>query len=117
MNLFRRGLALLALALAGAAVPAPAAALKVPKLAGSYRCWSFNVDGAGGRCRNPPLELGPAGRYRMSTEEGTYKVEKGALVLSESKFRGSGKIEEGGSRIVFEYVLKGKTYTVTYLRQ
>ena len=94
----------------------PSVALAQP-IAGVYRCFSYNIDGAGGSCRvTPPLVLNADGTYRISSEKGTYNVQDGKVVLSESRTRGPGKLE-AGNRIVFEYELKGKHYTVTYLCQ
>jgi len=94
----------------------PSVALAQP-VAGVYRCFSYNIDGAGGSCRiTPPLVLNADGTYRMSSEKGTYKLLDGKVVLSESRTRGPGKLE-AGNRIVFEYDLNGKRYTVTYLCQ
>ncbi|OGA30326.1 MAG: hypothetical protein A3I01_19900 [Betaproteobacteria bacterium RIFCSPLOWO2_02_FULL_65_24] len=84
---------------------------------GQYRCWSYNVSGGGGNCRlAPPLVLNADGTYQVSSEKGRYKVQDGKLVLSESKLRGPGKMEQG-NRIVFEYDYNGMHHTVTYLCQ
>jgi hypothetical protein len=85
-------------------------------VAGVYRCWHFNVGGAGKRCTSPPLELRADGTYRMSSERGTYTIQRDRIVLSESKIRGPGRML-GGDKIVFEYTYKGLAHTVTYLRQ
>ena len=86
-------------------------------IAGLYRCWSYNVSGGGGSCRLvPPLAINSDGTYQVSSEIGTYKVQDGNVVLSESKIRGPGKLE-GGSRIVFDYDFKGMHHRVTYLCQ
>lgn len=84
-------------------------------LAGTYRCWSFNVGGAGRRCTSPPLVLHPDGTYEMSSERGTYTVEGDDVILSESKIRGRGHLQ-GGNQIVFEYDFQGLRHRVTYLR-
>lgn len=84
-------------------------------LAATYRCWSFNVDGIGGKCTSPPLILKKNGTYQMSKEKGTYKIAGNTIGLSKSKFRGPGKIVEG-VQIWFEYKYKGKQYAVSYLR-
>jgi len=52
----------------------------------------------------------------MSSEKGTYKVQGGSVVLSESKIRGPGKLE-AGNHVVFEYDFKGMHHRVTYLCQ
>ena len=87
-------------------------------LAGTYRCWSENVGGRGGRCAvgAPPLVLNADGTYSMSNEHGTYKVSGDFIILSESKLRGQGHIV-GGNQIVFEYDYRNLHHTVTYLRQ
>ena len=92
-------------------------AVATSQTAGQYRCWSYNVSGGGGSCRlAPPLVLNSDGTYQMSSEKGTYKVQDGRLVLSESKIRGPGKLQ-GGNRIIFEYDYKGMRHTVTYACQ
>ena len=85
-------------------------------MAGVYRCWKYNVGGAGKRCTSPPLILRENGTYKMSSEAGTYKVEKGQVILSESKIRGPGKIADE-NQITFEYTYKGWKHSVTYLKQ
>lgn len=93
---------------------APFATAQAP---GQYRCWSYNVSGGGGSCKlAPPLVLNPDASYRMSSEQGSYKIRNGSLILSESKIRGPGKLENG-NRIMFEYDYNGKHHTVTYLCQ
>ena len=84
-------------------------------LSGSYRCWHFNVDGGGGKCTSPPIIFYSDGRYKMSSESGTYSVSENKVTLSESKHRGAGTIS--GEQVQFEYNYKGKHYTVTYLHQ
>jgi hypothetical protein len=85
-------------------------------IAGTYRCWSFNVGGAGRRCTSPPIVLHPDGTYEISSEWGTYSVLGDQVVLSESKIRGPGRLQ-GGNQIVFEYEYRGLPHTVTYVRQ
>ena len=87
-------------------------------LAGNYRCWMFNVSGAGKRCTSPALVLKENGRYTMGSEKGTWKYD-GELILSESKIRGPGKVQVGanGMRVIFEYSYRGWSHVVTYLRQ
>lgn len=85
-------------------------------VAGTYRCRSFNVGGAGRRCTSPPLVLHPDGTYQMSSERGTYTVEGDQVILSESKIRGPGRLQ-GGNEIVFEYEYRGLRHTVAYMRQ
>lgn len=88
----------------------------VSSLSGTYRCWSYNVQGAGKSCTSPPLVLHSDGTYSMSSEQGTYSVNGDFITLSESKIRGSGKILENGMQIRFEYEYNGWTHTVTYLK-
>lgn len=86
-------------------------------VAGTYRCRSYNVGGAGGRppVGTPPLVLNADGSYSISSEHGTYTVEGDTLVLSQSKIRGPGKLS--GNQVVFEYDYKGLHHVVTYLKQ
>lgn len=84
-------------------------------IAGTYRCWSYNVSGAGKRCTSPPLVLNSDGTYQMSSEKGTYTVKGKELFLSESKIRGIGQLQDG-RQIVFEYQYNGWNHRVTYLR-
>src|SRR3989338_11574468 len=88
-------------------------------MAGNYRCWMFNVSGAGKRCTSPALVLKENGKYMMGSEKGSWKYEGGALILSESKIRGPGKVQVGGNgmRVIFEYSYRGWSHVVTYLRQ
>ncbi|MBI2483316.1 hypothetical protein HYV74_04055 [Candidatus Uhrbacteria bacterium] len=103
-------------------MPTSAAAAKAPAftskfMAGSYRCWSYNVSGGGGSCRlAPPLELKANGTYTMSSERGRFTVRGNQLTLSQSKLRGKGTVSEDGMRILFEYPYNGWQHTVTYLR-
>lgn len=88
-------------------------------MAGTYRCWSFNVSGYGGSCINPPqapLILNADGTYKFSSETGTYSINGGQIVLSESKIRGNGTLLENNNQIRFEYDYKGRHYTITYLK-
>ncbi len=86
-------------------------------IAGTYKCWSFNANGRGGVCTNPPLVLNKNGAYTMSSEKGTYTIKSDTVVLSKSKFRGAGKILEDGMQIQFSYTYKGSQQTMTFLRQ
>ena len=86
-------------------------------MAGTYRCWSFNVGGAGKRCTSPALVLKENGQYTMGSEKGMYKMKDGKLMLSQSKIRGAGRFQEKGNQIVFQYTYLGLSQTVTYLRQ
>lgn len=90
-------------------------ALFAESLSGTYRCWHFNVGGKGGACKSPPILFYPDGRYKMSSEMGTYEVNGNKVTLSESQHRGAGTIS--GEQIQFEYDYKGLHQTVTYLRQ
>lgn len=83
-------------------------------LAGSYRCWHFNVGGQGGKCTSPPIVLNADGTYTMSSESGTYSVSGDQVILSASTHRGPGKIN--GEQIQFEYDYNGLHHTMTYLR-
>src|SRR3989338_5583718 len=87
-------------------------------MTGTYRCWMFNVSGAGKRCTSPALVLKENGRYTMGSEKGTWKYD-GEFILSESKIRGPGKVQVGanGMRVIFEYSYRGWDHVVTYLRQ
>ena len=86
-------------------------------LAGTYKCWSFNANGRGGKCTNPPLTLNKNGSYTMSSERGTYTIKGNTIALSKSKTRGAGKILEAGLQIQFSYTYKGSVHTMTFLRQ
>ena len=86
-------------------------------VAGTYRCWSFNVGGHAGTCElSPPLVLHRDGTYEISSEHGTYKVEGGQIILSKSKVRGPGTLRNG-NQIMFQYSYRGLQQTVTYLCQ
>jgi len=85
-----------------------------PNIAGNYRCLSYNVSGGGGSCRlAPPLVLNPDGTYRMSSEQGTWRVVGDRVHLSQSKIRGPGKLAKD-NRIIFEYTYHGWQHTITY---
>ncbi|OGR51957.1 MAG: hypothetical protein A3I11_07540 [Elusimicrobia bacterium RIFCSPLOWO2_02_FULL_39_32] len=88
-------------------------------IVGTYRCWKYNVGGAGKRCTSPPLKIYADGTYQMSVEKGTVKMlkEKGKvkIVLSQSKIRGPGTLLEG-NQILFEYTYNGWEHSVTYLK-
>ena len=81
----------------------------------AYRCWSFNVDGAGGRCTSPSLIFYSNGQYELGSEKGTYGMRDGKVILSESQFRGLGRLDENGHQIIFEYDSNGRRHTVTYV--
>lgn len=87
-------------------------------LAGSYRCWSYNVSGSGGGdCRlYAPIVLTAQGTYSMSSEQGTYTVSGTIINLSESKIRGPGTLV-GGTQIRFEYDYNGWHHVITYLKE
>ncbi|MDP2628216.1 MAG: PDZ domain-containing protein [Candidatus Rokubacteria bacterium] len=81
-------------------VPAPPSTL--PAAAGTYRCWMFNVGGAGGRCRtSPPIVLRADGSYEESSTRGTWTLRGNQVLLSASTVRGAGRLESG-NQIVFE---------------
>ena len=88
------------------------------KLAGSYRCYSYNVSGGGGgNCRLfAPIVLKADGTYSMSSEKGTYRVSGDTVILSESKLRGPGSVIDG-NKLRFEYDYNGWHHTLTYLRE
>ncbi len=87
---------------------------KSEKISGTYRCWSFNVDGYGGTCSSPDIVLKSDGTYSMSSEKGTYEIQGEQIVLSESEIRGPGTFLEGRMQIRFEYNYNEKKYTITY---
>lgn len=99
------------------AVAAPQKSPGPADLAGTYRCWSYNAGGTGGRppTGSPPLVLKTDGTYSISSEHGIYTVNGHTIVLSASKIRGPGRLD--GNKIIFEYDYKGLHYVVTYLRQ
>ncbi|MBI4433374.1 hypothetical protein HY632_01230 [Candidatus Uhrbacteria bacterium] len=109
---------LLAILTAPTTVAAANAPAFTPKfMAGSYRCWSYNVSGGGGSCRlAPPIELKANGTYSMSSERGRFTIRSNSLSLSQSKIRGQGTISDDGMRITFAYPYNGWKHTVTYLR-
>ena len=87
-------------------------------LAGTFRCWQFNVDGYGGSCRTlSPIVLAADGSYSISTTTGKYTVTAGTITLSESQYWGAGMVKESGQQIYFNYTYQNKHYEVTYLRQ
>ena len=94
---------------------APFAMGATSEIAGTYRCVSQNVGGAGGRCSSPPLILNVDGTYQMSSEHGSYRIAGNRLYLSESRLRGAGQIS--GNELIFEYSYHGLNQTVTYQRQ
>lgn len=86
-------------------------------IAGTYQCFSFNVDGIGGDCPlAPPIVLHDDGTYDYSGDHGTYQVEGDRISLSRAQTWGPGKLQNG-NRIVFHYQYNGKPQTVTYLCQ
>src|SRR3989338_547618 len=86
-------------------------------VSGTYRCFMFNVSGAGKRCTSPALVLHSDGKYTMGSEKGTYTVKGENLMLSESKIRGAGKFQQNNHQIVFEYTYKNWRHRVTYAKQ
>lgn len=88
-------------------------------IAGTYRCWKYNVGGAGKRCTSPPLKIYADGVYQMSGEKGKFKIvkekDKVKIIFSESKIRGPGTLFEG-NQIIFEYTYNGWQHSVTYLK-
>jgi hypothetical protein len=70
---------------------------------GKYRCISVRIDQKSEPCRSPSLTLKNDGSYEIWGENGTYEVVQDHwLVLSHSKRRGLGYIENSGE-IIFEY--------------
>lgn len=100
------------------ATPRPAAPpAALASVAGTYRCWMFNVGGAGGRCRtSAPIVLRADGSYEESSTRGSWTLRGSQVLLSASAVRGAGRLESG-NQIVFEYVYNGRPHRVTYLRQ
>lgn len=96
--------------------PAPTQISDSSALAGTYRCWSFNAGGRGGRCTNPPLVLKKTGEYEISSERGTFQIQGNQIILSESKFRGAGTISDDKMQIYFQYTYNGLDQSVTYLK-
>lgn len=89
-----------------------------PDIAGSYRCWQFNVDGYGGSCRTlSPIVLHEDGTYSISSTTGTYSIRDDIILLSESEYWGPGMIKESGLQIYFNYTYNSKQYEVTYLKE
>ena len=91
-------------------------------LKGTYKCSGYNISGAGynvtgigGSCHfSAPLILKPNGTYYMVPEHGRYKISGDQIYLSESKFRGPGKIRSDGAMITFDYEYMDKHYFITY---
>ncbi len=74
--------------------------------------------GLGQNCRLfAPIVIKDDGKYEMSKEKGTYKIQGETIVLSESKLRGAGTILESGLQIRFEYDHNASHHTITYLRE
>ncbi len=85
--------------------------------AGTYSCWSMNVGGAGGKCTSPAMVLNKNGAYHMGSEKGTFQLKGKQVILSKSKFRGSGILSEDGMQIRFQYKYRGLEQVVTYLKR
>jgi hypothetical protein len=94
---------------------APFVLAATSEIAGTYRCVSQNVGGAGGRSTSPPLILNVDGTYQMSSEHGSYRIAGNRLYLSESRLRGAGLVS--GNDVIFEYSYRGLMRTVTYRRE
>lgn len=94
-------------------------------LKGTYKCSGYNISGAGysvtgigGSCHfSAPLVLKPNGTYQMLPERGKYKISEGLIHLSESKFRGPGKLHSDGNMITFDYEYADKHFFMTYTCQ
>ncbi len=99
--------------------PKSSASTPRPDLAGSYRCYSYNVSGGGGgNCRLfAPIILKADGTYSVSSEQGTYRVEGDTIILSESKLRGPGTLLEDNLQMRFEYDYNGWHHVITYLKE
>lgn len=83
--------------------------------AGSYRCTSYNVSGAGGSCVNfPRLVLNADGTYQYSSTTGEWTVIGGRLYLSASQLWGPGLVL-GRDTVRFEYDYNGRHMTVTWV--
>lgn len=81
-----------------------------------YRCWMFNVGGAGGPCRtSTPIVLYPDGTYQESSTRGTYTIKGDQIIFSKSTVRGPGRISD--NKIYFNYVYEGQRTSATYLLQ
>jgi hypothetical protein len=88
----------------------------------TYKCSGYNISGAGynvtgigGSCRFiAPLSLRPNGTYQMLPERGKYTIIGNQIYLSESKFRGPGKLHADDSMITFDYEYAGRHYFMTY---
>jgi len=82
---------------------------------GTFRCVSFNVGGAGGRCTNaPPIDIRPDGSYSESSTTGRYTISNGRILFSQSTIRGPGELIDDNT-IRFQYTYKGLAHTATYL--
>lgn len=80
-------------------------------LVGVWACQSMNAGAYTGRpCRTEPwLHLNADGSYEWSREQGHWQYENGTLRLSERA--GQGRLNSDG-KLVFEYDLNGKHYTL-----
>jgi len=113
MRWHRLAAAVLAAVLGGAslAAQAPPAGLA----AGSYRCSSYNVSGAGGSCANfSRLMLSADGTYQYSSTTGEWTIIGGRLYLSASELWGPGLVL-GRDTVRFEYDYSGRHMTVTWV--
>lgn len=82
---------------------------------GAYRCVSFNVGGAGGRCGStPPIEIRSDGTYSESSTTGRYTISSGRIQFSQSTIRGPGELIDDNT-IRFQYTYRGLAHTATYL--
>ena len=102
----------------GAALAVFVAADASAGVAGTYRCSSYNVDGAGGSCANlSSIVLNADGTYQISSETGSYTASGNNVLLSPaSNTWGPGKVQ-GGNQLVFDYSFGGRRQVVTYTCQ
>lgn len=83
--------------------------------AGSYRCMSYNVSGAGAECANfPRLVLDASGTYEYSSTKGQWTTIGDRLYLSASELWGPGLIV-GRDAVRFEYDYNGRRITVNWV--
>ena len=85
-------------------------------IAGTYRCWSYNVGGIGKSCTSPPFVFLSDSTYSMSKEKGSYTIDADQIILSESTIRGPGTLLEDNRQIRFTYDYNGLQHTVTYAK-
>ncbi len=98
---------------------APLWSLTPEDVAGRYRCYAYNVGGSGGSCRTftTLFILNKDKTYTFGKSEGTYKIEKEALLFSQEKQRGPATFFDG-NKFRFKYTsgTNGWQIEQTYLR-